>query len=118
MFLSQRATQAEYCDRPDLSSAEVASNYLQLARFNRLFLVADPFQRLLVRWLERPHVQRLSLLDLGAGDGWIGRTIEGWARRRGWEWQVTNLDCNLRALQLAGRPGSVAGNVCALPFQD
>ncbi len=46
MFLSQRTTQAEYCDRLDLPLSEVANNYRRLARFNRLLLVSDPFQRL------------------------------------------------------------------------
>ena len=92
MFLSQRATQAEYCDRLDLPLNEVADNYRQLARFNRLLLVTDPFQRLLVRWLGRGHVKKLSMLDLGAGDGSIGRSIEAWALRHGWDWRVTNLD--------------------------
>src|SRR5881396_1268537 len=118
MFLSQRATQAEYCDRLDLPPAEAAANYLHLARFNRLVLVADPFQRLLVRWLGRQHVRQLSLLDLGAGDGWLGRRIAAWARRHGWDWRVTNLDHNLCALQLGDGHGKVVANVCALPFQD
>ncbi len=118
MFLRQRATQAEYCDQPDLPPAEVADHYRHLARFNRLMLVADPFQRLLVRWLGREQVQQLSLLDLGAGDGWVGRRIEVWARRHGWDWRVTHLDHNFGALQLSDQRGKVAGSVCALPFQD
>src|SRR6266516_4262110 len=118
MFLRQRATQAEYCDRLDLPLAEVRVNYRQLARLNRLLLVADAFQRLLVRWLGREHVQRLSLLDLGAGDGWLDARIEVWARGHGWEWRVTSLDANLSALQLGGDRRKVAGSVCALPFAD
>ena len=118
MFLSQRATQAEYCDRPDLPVSEVADNYRQLARFNRLLLVTDPFQRLLVRWLGRGRVKKLSMLDLGAGDGSIGRSIEAWARRRGWDWRVTNLDLNVGALRLNPGGRNVAGAVGALPFAD
>ncbi len=37
MFLSQRATQAEYFDAVDRSFAEVADGYRQLARANRGF---------------------------------------------------------------------------------
>src|SRR5688572_7320653 len=118
MFLSQRATQAEYCDRPDLPLEEVADNYRQLARFNRMMLVADPFQRLLVRWLGRMNVTKLTLLDLGAGDGSLGEAIEAWAKRYGWDWRVTNLDISLAALQLGAGRRSVAGSVCALPFAD
>ena len=118
MFLSQRATQAEYCDRPDLPLSEVADNYRQLSRFNRLLLVTDPFQRLLVRWLGRGRVKKLTMLDLGAGDGSIGRSIEAWARRRGWDWRVTNLDLNVGALRLNPGGRNVAGAVGALPFAD
>jgi len=118
MFLSQRALQAEYCDQPDLPLAEVAANYRQLARFNRLVLVADPFTRLLVRWLGRKRVARLTLLDLGAGDCSLADHLENWGRRHGWEWRVTSLDLNWRALGLRSRPRRVAGSVCALPFPD
>lgn len=118
MFLSARARQAEYCDQPDLPLGEVAANYRQLARFNRTMLVADAFQRVLGRWLGRARVQRLSLLDLGAGDGSLGEGIETWARRHGWDWRVTSLDCNLNALSLGPRRRRVAGSVCALPFRD
>jgi hypothetical protein len=118
MFLSQRATQAEYCDQPDLPLPEVADNYHQLARFNRALLIADPFQRLLVRWLGKPNLGTLSLLDLGAGDGWLGEQIEIWARGRGWDWSVTSLDLSFAALSLGARRRRVAGSVCALPFRD
>src|SRR5262245_22588200 len=100
MFLSQRALQAEYCDQPDLPLAELAATYRQLARFNRLVLVADPFTRLLVRWLGRKRIAQLTLLDLGAGDCSLADHIEDWARRHGWEWRVTSLDLNWRALGL------------------
>ncbi len=118
MFLRERATQAEYCDQPDLPLEEVASSYRQLTRFNRLMLVADPFQRLMVRWLGRKNVQRLSLLDLGAGDGSVGRSIEKWAARHGWEWRVTNVDASIPALMLGDGGRRIAGDVCALPFPD
>lgn len=118
MFLSRRATQAEYCDRPDLSPAAVADNYRQLGRFNRLALVADPFQRLLVRWLGRERVRKLSLLDLGAGDGSLGEQLESWAERRGWDWQVISLDLRFSALALGSHRRRVVGSVCCLPFAD
>jgi 2-polyprenyl-3-methyl-5-hydroxy-6-metoxy-1,4-benzoquinol methylase len=70
------------------------------------------------RWLGRDHVERLSILDLGAGDGWIGQTITAWAANRGWIWHVTNLDLNPSALGLRPHPSNVAASVCALPFRD
>lgn len=118
MLLSERAQQLEYCDRPDLPLPELAANYRQLAQFNRLVQVADPFTRLLVRWLGRKRVGQLTLLDLGAGDGSLAEQLEGWAQARGWQWQVTSLDMNWRALGLRSRPRRVAASVCALPFPD
>lgn len=118
MFLSQRATQAEYCDRPDQSRAELADCYRQLAEFNRRMLVGDVFQRYLVRWLGRERVQKLTLLDLGAGDGFLGRGIEAWARGHGWDWRVTDLDLRPEALELGGHARAVAATVRALPFPD
>jgi 2-polyprenyl-3-methyl-5-hydroxy-6-metoxy-1,4-benzoquinol methylase len=118
MFLRQRATQAEYCDRPDLPLEMVTSNYRQLARFNRTMWVSDAFQRVLTCWLGRQRVASLSILDIGAGDGWIGRTISGWAGRRGWKWQVTNLDVNPHALGLRPDRLNVLASACSLPFQN
>jgi 2-polyprenyl-3-methyl-5-hydroxy-6-metoxy-1,4-benzoquinol methylase len=118
MFLSQRATQAEYCDRLDLPLSAVMDNYRQLGRFNRLVLVADPFQRLLVRWLGRERARRLTLLDLGAGDGSLAEQLERWAKHRNWDWRVTSLDRSFSALALGAHRRRVVGSVCALPFPD
>jgi SAM-dependent methyltransferase len=118
MFLSRRATQAEYSDAPGRSAGQIAVDYRQLARVNRLFLVTDPFQRLLVRWLGRDRCRSLSILDLGAGDGSVGRAITRWAAQQGWEWRVTNLDANPLALQLNPGGHNVIGSVLALPFAD
>ena len=118
MFLSQRATQGEYLDTPGLPVQQVAESYLALGRVNRLFRYADPFQRLLVRWLGRERVQSLSVLDLGAGDGSLGREMEHWAAARGWTWRVTNLDLNPDALRLNRDGRNVAASVLSLPFQN
>jgi len=116
MFLSRRATQAEYSDAPGRSPAQVARDYRQLARVNRLCFVTDPFQRVLVRWLGRDRCRNLSILDLGAGDGSIGRTMTRWAAQQGWNWRVTNLDVNPMALRLNPGGDNVVGSVLALPF--
>src|SRR5205085_12125871 len=57
------------------------------------------------------------ILDLGAGDSWLGAQMESWARREfGWEWRMTNLDLNLVPLQLNSSTRNVVGSVLALPF--
>lgn len=116
MFLRERAKQEEYCDRPDRTDADVASQYYHLGRVNRLVLTTDPFQRLLVNWLGSPNVANLTFLDLGAGDGSLAPQLEQWAARRGWRWRITSLDADPRALRLGAGPRRVVADACALPF--
>ena len=118
MFLSRRSTQAECFDRPDRSPAEVADGYRWLNRVNGLLQNAEPFRRILPGWLGQERCRSLSFLDVGAGDGQLGRQLTAWAARRGWDWRVTNLDLSPLALKLNPQARNVAGSVLALPFCD
>jgi 2-polyprenyl-3-methyl-5-hydroxy-6-metoxy-1,4-benzoquinol methylase len=118
MFLSRRSTQAEYSDAPGLAFEHVAQNYSDLGKINRLFAFAEPFQRAMVNWLGRDRVKELRILDLGAGDGSLGRTLEAWAKKKGWTWTVTSLDFNEAGLRLNEGRRNVRGSVTALPFAD
>ena len=118
MFLSRRATQAEYFDAPDRSISEVSEGYRLLARVNRVFRFAEPFQRLIPQILGESRCRELTLLDLGAGDGSLGTELTAWASQRGWNWRVTNLDLNPLALRLNSSARNVAGSALALPFQE
>jgi hypothetical protein len=118
MFLSRRSTQAEYLDAPGRSLAEVAADYSQLGRLNRLFKFSHPFERALSRELGRERCRKLELLDLGAGDGLLGRQLTRWAERRGWTWRVTDLDLNPAALGLSNHNHKVAGSALEMPFAD
>ena len=119
MLLRKRATQSEHLDDPARSPEEFRAAYAELARVNRLFRLDDPYTRVLAGWLGHRHCERLTVLDLGAGDGWLGAAMETWARRNfGWKWEVTNLDSNPVLLEL--NPGSrkLVGSVLELPFPD
>lgn len=118
MFLSRRATQAEYFDSPDRSFEETAESYKELARINRLFHFAEPYQRFLPRILGEEKCQSLTLLDLGAGDGSLGNELSSWAAKRGWLWEITSLDSNPHALQLCKNKKTVLGSALALPFEN
>lgn len=118
MFLRQRSTQAEFCDRPDLTEAEVRDVYRQLARINRLLHTADSFEEPLARLLGEARSQNVNLLDLGGGDGAMGRSIEEWAQTRGWNWRVTSVDSSYAALSLGTGERRIVADVCALPFAD
>ena len=118
MFLSARSTQAEYLDSQALGAEEVKKSFRELERINRLFLHTDPFQRLIVPWLGAERSQALTILDLGAGDGSLGRALELWSARQGFTWKVTSLDLNPHALRLNARRRNVRASVLALPFPD
>ncbi len=118
MFLSERSTQAEYFDSLDRSREEIAQGYEQLGRVNRIFKFSHPFEWLIPRRLEAKQRERLRILDLGAGDGLLGRELRAWAAKRGWDWQVTDLDLNVAALQLNNGNWKVGASVLNLPFAD
>src|SRR5271167_3162605 len=114
MFLSRRSAQEEYFDK-ERPAAELTDFFRALDRCNRLFSAAAPFQVLLPALLQESDCRSLSILDLGAGDGSLGKTLKEWAARRRWNWQVTNLDVNLEALRLNPSGWNVAGSALALP---
>lgn len=118
MFLKRRALQAEYFDAPDRPLAEMTGDYRRLTQINRLFLLARSFKKLLPRILGEEKCRALSILDLGAGDCALGNELSNWAAARGWDWRITNLDINPRALQLHGARSVVAGSALALPFRE
>lgn len=117
MFLRRRINQLEYFDAPR-PEAEVRQFFEALERLNRLCLFALPFVRRLPRLAGKDSCRSLSILDLGAGDGLLGRILEKWAGRRGWKWRVTNLDANPTALGIKPAGREVAGSVLALPFRN
>ena len=118
MFFIARSTQAEYFDAPTRSLREISDGYRDLAQVNQFFRFAEPFQRLLPKFLGSVQCQNLSILDLGAGDGSLGRELSLWAEQRGWHWRFTSLDLNPRALSLNHHHGGVAASVTHLPFLD
>src|SRR5215471_10845742 len=97
MFLSRRDRQAEYFDA-ERPTRELTDFYASLNRVNRFFGFAAPFKRLMPKFLGEPACRRLSLLDLGGGDGFLSRLLSNSAKRRGWAWRVINFDLRAQAL--------------------
>jgi 2-polyprenyl-3-methyl-5-hydroxy-6-metoxy-1,4-benzoquinol methylase len=118
MFLDCRSRQAEYFDEPQRSAAQVADSFRQLARVNRLFRFSQPFELAVPALLGTERCRELSLLDLGAGDGSLGRALIAWAANQGWQWKVTNFDLNPFALALNPQGENVVGSVLKLPFEN
>lgn len=118
MLLKQRATIPENLDLPGRTLEIVRDDYEQLARVNRIFRFAEPFQRLIPATLGATQCESISVLDLGAGDCSMGQTLEQWASQKNWEWDVTHLDISPLALSLHDSPRRVVGSALALPFRD
>lgn len=116
MFLSRRTTQEEYFDS-ERPAGEVAEFFRSLGRVNRFFDFAEPFRNVLPRLLGEADCPSLSILDVGAGDGSLGRAMRDWAGQRGWDWRVVNVDCSLSALSLNVGGLNVVGSAIRLPFR-
>ena len=114
MFLAERSSELEYFDRP-APEHEVIRFQRDIGRINRLFRFGRPFQVHLPHQLGLERCRGLSILDVGAGDGSLGKYLTGWAALHGWEWDVTSLDLTRRA-SLNGL--AVQGSATALPFAD
>jgi ubiquinone/menaquinone biosynthesis C-methylase UbiE len=116
MFLSRRTTQEEYFDS-ERPRAEVAEFFQSLNRVNRFFDFSEPFRKFVPQLIQAKDYESLSILDLGAGDGSLGKTIQQWAANRGWNWHVVNFDSSLSALSLNPDGTNVAGSAIRLPFR-
>lgn len=117
MFLSRRSTQAEYFDT-ERPADELVEFFRSLDFFNRLFFFARPFQFWLPKLVDGASCRSLSILDVGAGNGRLGRVLGKWAQAREWNWKVTNLDSSWLALRLDSHGHKVAASATALPFRD
>lgn len=118
MFLRQRATQAEYFDCPERNLGELRAHYAILGRLNRFTRFERPFQIWLPRLLGAEACRDLSVLDVGAGDGLLGRQLTAWAKSQGWRWRFTNVDhCPLTG-QLDTDGVHVVASATELPFPD
>lgn len=118
MFLRRRSRQVECFDDPTRPAADVARDYAQLDRVNRLFRHADPFTRLLQRDPRSPRWQNAAVLEIGAGTGGLATELLAWSRRRGWAWAYTCLDSNPVGIAANPIPCKVLGDALQLPFPD
>ena len=118
MFLRQRATQAEYFDRPERSLEELRAHYAILGRLNQITRFERPLQKWLPQLLGAEACRDVSVLDVGAGDGLLGRQLTAWAKSNAWQWRFTNVDhCPLTGqLDAGGR--HVVASATELPFPD
>ena len=118
MFLRMRTTQAEYFDAPDRTPDEVRESYRWLGRVNRITRFDRPFRMWIPRLVGEEACRELTVLDLGAGDGSLGRSLAAWAAGRGWKWTFTNVDLNPMLDEMNPGGDNVRASVLDLPFPD
>jgi len=118
MFLGERSAQAEYFDAPERTAEELRGHYAWLDRINRWTRFERPFRVWLPRLQPEPRLRSLELLDVGAAEGALGRTLSTWAAGRGWDWRFTDLDLSHHACARNPNPRATVGSATALPFDD
>ena len=118
MFLETRSTQPEYLDSPERTASELEQHYLWLNRINRLTRFERPFRIWIPRLFPENACRRLTFLDVGAGDGALGRCLTLWAKTQGWDWSFTDLDTSTTVCALNPSGRAVLGSATALPFAD
>lgn len=118
MFLSERSAQAEYFDAPERTASELGNHYQWLDRVNRATRFDRPFRLWIPRLLPEPACRSLEILDVGAGEGALGRTLTAWATGRGWDWRFTDLDLSAHACARNPNPRATPGSATSLPFGD
>jgi ubiquinone/menaquinone biosynthesis C-methylase UbiE len=118
MFLRHRSDQIEYFDSKDLPLEDYRVYYASLGRINRITRFDLPFRRWLPALVGNETCKRLKVLDLGSGDGLLGRQLSAWAAKQGWSWDFTNLDLSTAAKALDPSSAHVIASATAIPFED
>lgn len=106
MDLSLRSAQGEAMDDPNLDEKVYQRCLGDLARVNRVTLT----HRATINWLAHkihalPHSVRVSVLDIGCGQGDLLRIIAAWARREERSVSLIGLDLNPRSATAARAVG-------------
>jgi 2-polyprenyl-3-methyl-5-hydroxy-6-metoxy-1,4-benzoquinol methylase len=107
MEFPSRAVLDEAMDEPGLDEAVYQRCLADLAMVNRVTLTHRPT----LRWLDQatkswPREARLTVLDVGYGQGDLLRAIAAWATRRGFVADLSGIDMNPRAAAAARAAGA------------
>ncbi len=114
--MKERSPRSEILDGPHHDPAELAHSLEQVAQVNRLLGGTRALRRHLA-----PLVRvgsRLSVLDVGTGNGQTLGELASWARRRGSTWRGVGIDSSPQCARLARGDGTpvVRGDALRLPF--
>jgi SAM-dependent methyltransferase len=93
--------ESELMDRPEVSSAELERDLVNLVSLNRRFGSHRLARRFLAAWLQPDRVYRVLDLCTGAGD--LPRVMLDWARPRGITLKIDAIDAQPQTLAIAAK---------------
>ncbi|MCA1628802.1 MAG: methyltransferase domain-containing protein [Acidobacteria bacterium] len=125
MFFPARSYELEHLDKGDYTPEEYEDCLVELRRVNEWLGDASALKRSLFPEIARARLESFSLLDVGAGSGYLLRVAAREARAKNLAARLTGLELDpLAARAIAeesrGFPeiGAVRGDATRLPFAD
>jgi ubiquinone/menaquinone biosynthesis C-methylase UbiE len=125
MFFPERSYELEHLDLGDYTPAEYEGCLVELRRINEWLGDARAFKRSLFPEVARAGLKSFSLLDVGAGSGYLLRVAARGARERNLKARLAGLELDARATRaIVEESGAfpeiaaVRGDATRLPFAD
>lgn len=109
---SHRIWKEEIMDDFDLELSQVESIYKDLDRVNRLLGGNKVSLHGIKQLLEnKPREQLYQVIDIGCGNGAMLRRIADYAQSQGWSLELTGVDANPVAIELARQQSAAYPNI-------
>lgn len=124
-LLHQRSYELEHLDKGDYTPAEYEGCLVELRRINEWLGDSRAFKDSMFPEIERANLKSFSLLDVGAGSGYLLRVAARESRRKNLTARLTGLELDARATRAITEESrdfpeisAVRGNALRLPFRE
>ena len=121
----QRSYELENIDKGTYTPEEYEGSLVELRRVNKFLGDASVLRRTLLREIERVRLKTFSVLDIGAGSGYLLKVIANWARLKRRHAELFGIEINERSAHAILEEStefpeisSVRTDGLALPFSD